>query len=71
MRKRFEVQLTLGRTAIERVSLPLWSRDELPPVLAGLQWIFQTPELNRQIFELLERKVVGAKKATGRPGLGL
>jgi hypothetical protein len=61
----------LGRTAIERVSLPLWSRDELPPVLAGLQWIFQTPELNSQIFELLERKVVGAKKATGRPGLDL
>ena len=71
MRKRFEVQLTLGGTAIERVSLPLWSRDELPPVLAGLQWIFQTPELNRQVFELLEKKVVGGKKATGRPGLDL
>jgi hypothetical protein len=43
MRKQIEVQLTLGRTAIERVSLPLWSRDELPPVLAGLRWIFQKP----------------------------
>jgi hypothetical protein len=71
MRKRFEVQLTLGRTAIEKVPLPLGSRDELPPVLAGLQWIFQTPELNRQVFELLEKKVVGGKKATGRPGLDL
>ena len=56
MRKRFEVQLRLGTTAIEKVSLPLRSRDELPPVLAGLQWIFQTPELNRQVFELLEKK---------------
>ena len=71
MRKRFEVQLRLGTTAIEKVSLPLRSRDELPPVLAGLQWIFQTPELNRQVFELLEKKVVGVKKATGRPGLDL
>jgi transposase, IS5 family len=71
MRKRFEVQLTLGRTPIERVVLPVRSRDELPPVLAGLQWIFQTPELNGQVFGLLERKVVGAKKATGRPGLDL
>ncbi len=71
MRKRFEVQLALGQRPIERVVLPVRSRDELPPVLAGLQWIFQTPELNRQIFELLEKKVVGAKKATGRPGLDL
>jgi hypothetical protein len=71
MRKRFEVQLGLGRTPIERVVLPVRSRDELPPVLAGLQWIFQTPELNRQVFDLLEEKVVGGKKATGRPGLDL
>jgi len=71
MRKRFEVQLTLGKTPIERVILPTRSRDELPPVLAGLQWIFQTPELNSQVFDLLEKKVVGVKKATGRPGLDL
>ena len=71
MRKRFEVQLALGRTPIERVVLPVRSRDELPPVLAGLQWIFQTPQLNSQVFELLEKKVVGGKKATGRPGLDL
>jgi IS5 family transposase len=71
MRKRFEVQLILGHTPIERVALPLRSRDELPPVLAGLQWIFQSPDLNSQIFELLEKKVVGGKKATGRPGLDL
>jgi len=71
MRKRFEVQLGLGQTPIERVVLPARSRDELPPVLAGLQWVFQTPELNGQIFDLLEKKVVGDKKATGRPGLDL
>jgi transposase, IS5 family len=71
MRKRFEVQLALGKTPIEKVVMPARSRDELPPVLAGLQWVFQTPELNSQIFELLEKKVVGAKKATGRPGLDL
>ncbi len=71
MRKRFEVQLALGKTPIEKVLMPARSRDELPPVLAGLQWIFQTPELNSQIFELVEKKVVGDKKATGRPGLDL
>ena len=61
----------MGRTPIERVVLPVRSRDELPPVLAGLQWIFQTRELNGQIFEWLEKKVVGDKEATGRPGWDL
>src|SRR5260370_40767333 len=71
MRKRFEVQLAMGKTPIERVVLPARSRDELPPVLAGLRWIFQTSEVNSQIFELLEKKVVADKQATGRPGLDL
>lgn len=65
MRKRFEVQLRLGQTPIEKVILPLKSRDELPPILAGLQWIYQTPEVNEPIFSLLERKVLAGKKATG------
>jgi transposase, IS5 family len=71
MRRRFDVQLALGVTPIERVSIPLKSRDELPPILAGLQWIFQTPEINEQVFCLLESKLVAGKKATGRPGLDL
>jgi transposase, IS5 family len=71
MRRRFDVQLALGLTPIERVQIPLKSRDELPPILAGLQWIFQTPEINEQVFALLESKVVAGKKATGRPGLDL
>jgi transposase, IS5 family len=71
MRRRFEVQLALGRTPIERVNIPLKSRDELPPILAGLQWVFQTPEVNEKIFALLEAKLMEGKKATGRPGMDL
>jgi hypothetical protein len=71
MRRRFEVQLALGVTPIERVFIPLKSRDELPPILAALQWIFQTPEINEEIFALLERRVLAGRKATGRPGLDL
>jgi hypothetical protein len=71
MRRRFEVQLALERTPIERVHLPLKSRDELPPILAGLQWVFQNPEGNEKIFALLEAKLMEGKKATGRPGMDL
>lgn len=61
MRKRFEVQLELGQPAIEDVVLPKGSRDELPPLLKGLQWVFKMPELNEAIFELLENAVLGSK----------
>ncbi|MFB3108434.1 MAG: ISNCY family transposase [Candidatus Binatia bacterium] len=71
MRQRFERQLDLGQIPIEEVPIPPKSRDELPPVLRGLQWIFQTPEVNEQIFQLLEQKVKGTKQATGRPGMDL
>jgi len=71
MRKRFECQLELGQTAIEQVLIPLKSRDELPPILAGLQWIFLTPEVNEAVFQVLEQKVQGTKQQTGRPGMDL
>jgi hypothetical protein len=71
MRRRFEVQLALGQTPIERVVIPLKSRDELPPILAGLQWIFQTPDINERIFAILEAKLLAGKKPTGRRGMDL
>jgi len=71
MRKRFASQIELGQTPIEKVSIPHKSRDELPPVLAGLQWIFTTPEVNEEVFVLLEERVIGDKKQTGRPGMDL
>ena len=71
MRKRFDAQIGLDQVPIEKVIIPHKSRDELPPVLAGLQWIFATPEVNQEIFALLEEKVCGDKKDTGRPGMDL
>ena len=71
MRKRFDVQLCLGQTPVEKVVIPLKSRDELPPILAGLQWLWQNPQAHGQVFALLEQKINWGKQATGRPGLTL
>jgi len=54
MRKRFKVNPSLSITPIESVKLPLQSRDELPAILAGLQWFFVNDELNKEIFSLIE-----------------
>jgi hypothetical protein len=71
MRQRFEQQMNFRTVAICGVKFPLKSRDELPPVLKALQYIFITPDLNKKVFSLLEGKIVSGKKKTGRPGMDL
>lgn len=71
MRQRFEQQMRLSTIAISDVKFPLKSRDELPPVLKALQYIFITPELNEKVFALLEEKICKNKKKTGRKGMDL
>ena len=71
MRQRFEQQMSLRTVAISDVKFPLKSRDELPPVIMALQYIFVTPQLNEKVFELLEKKICKGKKKTGRKGMDL
>src|SRR5258705_2506521 len=71
MRQPFPAQPDLQLTPIEKIVLPLRSRDELPPILAGLQWIWSQPTLKAEIFALLEAKILAGKKATGRTGMDL
>lgn len=71
MRKTFEIQYELGATSIEKIQMPVRSRDELPPVLRALQYIYTTPELNRQVFSLLTEKIKAGVQQTGRYGMSL
>ena len=71
MRQHFQSQPDLQITPIEKIRLPLQSRDELPPILAGLQWIWMHPTLKAEIFTLLEAKILAGKQATGRTGMDL
>lgn len=74
MRKRFEQQRKLVVISIpDRIirGLPLKSRDELPPILMALQHVYATPELNEEVFRILETKVMKGKKKTGRYGMDL
>ena len=71
MRKRFEVQLALGAVPIEQVEIPTRTRDELPPTLAALQWVFNTPEVSGEVFQLLEDRLLRNERSKGRPGMDL
>lgn len=69
MRHAFRSQPDFQITPIEKTRLPLQSRDELPPILAGLQWLWMHPTLKAEIFTLLEAKILAGKQATGRTGM--
>lgn len=71
MRFQFNPQPELDVLPIEKILIPQASRDELPPVLAGLQWIWTHPTLRTEILALLTRKILADKKATGRTGMAL
>ena len=71
MRQRYSPQPDFQIIPIEKIRLPTRSRDELPPILAGLQWIWTHPTLKAAIFALLEAKILAGKKATGRTGMDL
>jgi IS5 family transposase len=71
MRHHFQSQPDLQIIPIEKIRLPLKSRDELPPILAGLQWIWMHPTLKAELFALLEARILAGKKTTGRTGMDL
>src|SRR5664279_2673050 len=78
MRAVFHSQMSLGEDDIAKIKLDPKSRDDIPQLLAGLQYIYTTPELRQTIFKILEEVVpcrVGSdrnRKAStdkGRPGM--
>ena len=71
MRHLFQAQPDLQIIPIEKIRLPLKSRDELPPILAGLQWVWTQPVLKAELFALMDAKILAGKKATGRTGMDL
>jgi hypothetical protein len=55
MRKRLNVQLELAAVPIEKIEIPR-SRDEDPPVIEALQWLFCHQDASEEIFELLDQQ---------------
>lgn len=71
MRKYFQQQLEFGITPIHMVELNMKSRHRFVRILRGLQYVFETPSINKEVFKILDKKIIGDKKQTGRPGMDL
>lgn len=61
-----------GQVDIATISFDERSRDEIPRLLRGLQYIYCTPELRTQVFEILKEIIPESiNTATGRKGMDL
>ena len=65
-------QMTIGEVDISRINFDLKSRDDIPKILRGLQFVYTNVPLRTLIFQLLESKVAPkVSKSNGRPGMTL
>ena len=70
MRKIIESQMAFGEVDISKIKFDLRSRDEIPKLLMGLQYIYCTPKIRDEVFQILEEIVPeGTDSDNGRPGM--
>lgn len=75
MREIMKPQTSLGALPIGEIKLDSKSRDDIPKLLVGLQYIYVTPELRKEVFSILQEVIpINAKgnkanNAMGRPGM--
>lgn len=72
MRKMENKQDQNDGTDVERIELDPKSRDDIPQLLAGLQYIYMTPSLREEVFQVLVTMFPpDVSLDTGRPGMEL
>jgi transposase, IS5 family len=72
MRVTQNPQMQLGEVDISEIEFNIKSRDDIPKVLKGLQYIYVNLDVRRKIFSILEEKVLPkVNKKNGRPGMML
>ena len=57
MRTIRDPQMQFGEVDIAAIELDLKSRDDIPPILSGLQYIYATPALRASVFKVPERVI--------------
>jgi hypothetical protein len=78
MRQVINPQMQFGEQDISAIEFNLKSRDDIPQLLRGLQYIYTTPELRERVFAILAGVIPVSTMAgkdgpadagTGRPGM--
>jgi hypothetical protein len=71
MRKRFDLQLSIGQTPIHEIRINPKSKNALDQLIAALKEIYCNKEYNDNIFSIIENHLPKVDKNNGRPGMNL
>ena len=72
MRRAIDPQMKMNAVDISQIKFDLHSRDEIPKLLMGLQYIYCNMELKEKVFKILEDIIPeGTDHNNGRPGMEL
>ena len=72
MRLVQNVQMEIGEIDVANIKFDPRSRDDMPRILKGLQYLYTELPLRNKVFQILEAEVTPAvDKHTGRPGMTL
>ena len=71
MRKVIDLQMEFWKKDIANIEFDLESRDEIPKLLMGLQYIYSTAPIREKVFDILKQIVPKKSQETGRPGMDL
>ena len=71
MRKIIDLQMEFWKKDIDDIEFDLQSRDEIPKLLMGLQYIYRTACIREKVFNILKTIVPRKNHETGRPGMDL
>lgn len=74
MRKTKENQLQFGEVDISKIKFNLKSRDDIPKLLLGLQYVYVNSEIREEVFTILEQGIsfrnnTKVDRNNGRPGM--
>jgi transposase, IS5 family len=65
-------QMQFGEVDISEIKFNPKSRDDIPKILKGLQFIYINESVRKEIFNILEKKITpNINKNNGRPGMEL
>ena len=71
MRNLRNPRLERGEVRIEDIELDFKSRDDIPVILIGLQYLYSQKAVRDRIFALMDEYILpGVNRKVGRPGMG-
>ena len=61
MRQTHNPQLKFGETTISEINIDITTRDDIPPLLLGLQYIYSNTKIREQVFSIHGKFVLTGK----------